>query len=587
MAKEGEYLPKDTPAAAEKSTRTFDPAKNATLEGRLPEKVATTTQEASQAAPKTVGRGIMSTPNFQTVGEPYSNIKPDPNFTLQGGPYTKSYSKEVATVKPEPTFTEKMAQGAKYTPPPKPEPTMGERMAGSAKYVPPKVDPYTGEVVKEGVSIGARAAEAGKGIISGFKGAAKSLLSPLASAAPVLNVLGAQQANEAALGRNVGRIATGQESSTGTIAQEAALQFMRDPTMAMKALQTAAGVREATLPGISESTPAKPATPSTGQPLSTPATFITGGAVDQAAPGAQKPQPKQFETSRVPESQTAVSTEPKAPSFTREQVEGMAEKGQAISRGAGGNFRYVQGPNGQVVKQNTDTGEVVPMSVQGITGNVLKPGEESPLAREARTRKETAFRDALVRQAFQPIDANTNVADVGTIKRNRLAAQQLLEQLDRSQQAGAQLGLEEKKLASTERATAATQEQNRLAKEAEQQYKKERLGLDERKTIAAEEAARNKPTRETYKGATLQGTPESIAQQKADIDRDAFSKSWSKENPQGMMESDKLYKARQVLAANTKYPMYNKDTNTPMKLRMDTEGNLYTQGQNGEAIPYM
>lgn len=275
---------------------------------------------------------------------------------------------------------------------------------------------------------------------------------------------------------------------------------------------------------------AAPATPTAGQPLTTPATFIAGGAVDQAAPVAQKAQPKQFETSRVPEVQTAVSTEPKAPSFTREQVEGMAEKGQAVSRGAGGNFRYVQGPNGQVVKQNTDSGEVVPMSVQGITGNVLKPGEESPLAREARTRKETAFRDALMRQAFQPIDANTNVADVGTIKRNRLAAQQLLEQLDRSQQAGAQLGLEEKKLASTERATEATQEQNRLAKEADQRYKQERLGLEERKTKAAEDAAKNKPRTVIYKGEKLQGTPEDIEIGKQQLDA-KIAGQWDKKNP--------------------------------------------------------
>lgn len=283
-------------------------------------------------------------------------------------------------------------------------------------------------------------------------------------------------------------------------------------------------------PGASESTPAKLATPSTGQPLSTPATFIAGGAVDQAAPGAQKAQPKQFETTRVPESQTAVSTEPKAPSFTREQVEGMAEKGQAVSRGSGGNFRYVQGPDGKIVKQNTDSGEVVPMSVQGITGNILKPGEESPLAREARTRKETAFRDALMRQAFQPIDANTNVADVGTIKRNREVAQQLLKQMDFNQNAQASLGLEEKKLASTERATAATQEQNRLVKEADQRYKQERLGQEERKIKAAEEAAKSKPRTVIYKGEKLQGTPEDIDLGKQQLDT-KIAGQWDKKNP--------------------------------------------------------
>ena len=150
--------------------------------------------------------------------------------------------------------------------------------------------------------------------------------------------------------------ATGQESSTGAIAQEAALQFMRDPTLAMKALQTAAGPKPSAASKAATVAP-QPAPAETGKPLTTPATYIAGGVVDQAAPAARKPQPKQFETTRVPESQTAVSTEPKAPSFTGEQVEGFAQdKGQAVSRGEGGNFRYVQGPNGQVVKQNTDSG---------------------------------------------------------------------------------------------------------------------------------------------------------------------------------------------------------------------------------------
>lgn len=322
-----------------------------------------------------------------------------------------------------------------------------------------------------------------------------------------------------------------------------------------------------------------------------PTTILPGGAINQAAPAAKTTQPMQFETTRKPE--PAVSTEPKAPQISKEETEKTAqERGQAVSKGKGGNFRYVQGPNGSIVKQNIDSGEVVPMSVQGITGNILKPGEESPLAREVKDRKaaqaeakEAAFRDALLRMAQDQGDGT--FTGMGQAKRNRKLATQLLTQMDSRNQAAAQLGMEEKKLASSERATTATREQNRLAREQQAQYQQERLGLEERKTIAAEEAARSKPTRETYKGATLQGTPESIAQQKADIDRDAFSKSWSKENPQGMMESDKLYKARQVLAANTKYPMYNKDTNTPMKLRMDTEGNLYTQGQNGEAIPYM
>jgi hypothetical protein len=105
-----------------------------------------------------------------------------------------------------------------------------------------------------------------------------------------------------------------------------------------------------------------------------------------------------------------------------------------------------------------------------------------------------------------------------------------LEQLDRGKQADAALGLEEKKLASTERATAATQEQNRMAKEADQRYKQERLGLEERRTKAAEEAAKSKPRTAVYKGQKIQGSPEELEYEKRQIDTKQASQ-WDKNNP--------------------------------------------------------
>lgn len=313
--------------------------------------------------------------------------------------------------------------------------------------------------------------------------------------------------------------------------------------------------------------PAKPA----AQPMTTQADNLAVGAQLQGG-GTVGNQEPAIDFSQNPK--TVPLKQGETEMQRANQIEKTAqEKGQAVSRGEGGNFRYVQGPNGQIIKQNTDTKEVVPMSVQGITGNILKPGEESPLAREARTRKETAFRDALVRQAFQPIDANTNVADVGTIKRNREVAQQLLSQLDAKQAAEGQLGMEEKKLASTERATAATQEQNRLYKEADAKYKQEKLGLEERKTQAAEEAAKSKPRTVVYKGEKLQGTPEDIEIGKQQLDA-KIAGQWDKKNPKPsgiLTTNDDVIKHYEKRA---KELGYDSDVSTAANLAQRIQGNL-------------
>lgn len=448
-----------------------------------------------------------------------------------GEPYVKSQSRALAVIpqpKPEPTFTEKMGQGAKYSPPPKPEPTMGERMSASAGYTPPKVDPYTGQVIKESAPLGARIAEAGRGIISGFKGVAQKVLAPVAGAAPMLNVAGAQAANEAAMQSNVQRLAAGETetpvSTKGSIEQEIALQAMRDPMFAMKALSTAMGAgqeakkgAEGQKPAATAQQPATPEQPAKPAPMSTQDTNLAAGAQlpGGGTVGTQEPV---IDFSQRP------ATVPLKQGQTEMQrgteIEKTAqERGQAVSKGAGGNFRYVQGPNGTVVKQNIDTGEVVPMSVQGITSNVLKPGEESPLAREVKERKaaqaeakEAAFRDALLRMAQDQGDGT--FTGMGQAKRNRKLATQLLAQMDNRNQAAAQLGMEEKKLASTERATAATQEQNRLYREQQAADKKTELGLKERQVIAAEEAAKNKTRKEMFGEHKLEGSPQAIAAQK-------------------------------------------------------------------------
>lgn len=503
MAKEGEYLPKDTPAAAEKSTRTFNPAKNATLEGSLPEKVSV----VAQRAPRATGKGIVGAPyqpNFKTVGGPYSNIKPDPNFTMQGEPYTKSYSKELVASKPKPTS--------------------GQAWAAESASVSP------GQVGSALKSVGGK------------------VLSALNKGGTIWDA--ATQYSQPANIEEVMRIkaAKGDPDAQRVVAQggvnpilEATKKPIRDVNAAVmdKVMGIFAGSPDKK---VAEKQP----TAETGKPLTTSATFIPGGAVDQAAP-VQKAQPTQFETTRVPEAATA---QPGTPQYTAAQIDEFAQpKGsaaglqQGVSRGDGGNFRYVQGPNGQVVKQNTDSGEVVPMSVQGITGNISTPGEESPLAREARTRRETAFRDALMRQAFQPIDANTNVADVGTIKRNRLAAQQLLEQMDKSQQAGAQLGMEEKKLASSERSTAATQEQNRLAKEADQRIRDRQAAATEKQADIAAQAEERKASEKTYlvDGKAVKMTDARYKQYQTEKARDQFFKTKTKKEGLSPEEAEAEY----------------------------------------------
>jgi hypothetical protein len=290
---------------------------------------------------------------------------------------------------------------------------------------------------------------------------------------------------------------------------------------------------KATEPAATAQQPVTPEQPAKPAPLSTQDTNLAAGAQlpGGGTVGTQEPV---IDFSQRP------ATIPLKQGQTEMQrgteIEKTAqERGQAVSKGKGGNFRYVQGPNGTVVKQNIDTGEVVPMGVQGITGNVLKPGEESPLAREVKERKaaqaeakEAAFRDTLLRMAQDQGDGT--FTGMGQAKRNRKLATQLLTQMDSRNQAAAQLGMEEKKLASSERATAATQEQNRLAREQQAQYQQERLGLDERKTIAAEEAARNKPRVVTYKGEVLRGTPEDIEIGKRQTD-EKLAAQWDKTNP--------------------------------------------------------
>lgn len=218
----------------------------------------------------------------------------------------------------------------------------------------------------------------------------------------------------------------------------------------------------------------------------------------------------------VEQPKPAVSTEPQAPSFTKEEIEGFAQdKGQAVSKGEGGNFRYVQGPNGQIVKQNTDTGEAVPMSVQGVTRNIIKEGEEGPLAREVRERKEAAatakeeaFRNALLQMAQSQGDGS--FTGMGQAKRDRRMAQFLLGQMDTNRQKAAENALEREKMAATERSTEATREQNRLAKAADQALKQKQIDVAQEGNEIRRQALEGKSAKRTYMigDRPVQMTPE-------------------------------------------------------------------------------
>lgn len=441
-----------------------------------------------------------------------------------GEPYVKSQSKALAVIpqpKPELSFIERMEQGAKIKPP-KIEPSMTEKMAESAKYIPPKVDPYTGEIIKESAPLGSRMTSAGKGIISGFKGTAQKVLKPFLAANPVVDVALAQQANEGAIRRNVQRVAGGESSPTGVVAQEAALQFMRDPTMALKALGAATGGKTATESDVFKSAPMANnmvrETETTEKTLPAGAPPKNGATVGDKEPAVDMSRLAINTKVEAPveKPKPAVSTEPQAPSFTKEEIEGFAkDRGQAVSKGQGGNFRYVQGPNGQIVKQNTDTGETVPMSVQGLTGNIIKEGEEGPLAREARMRreaaasaKEEAFRNALLQMAQSQGDGS--FTGMGQAKRDRKMAQFLLGQLDTSRQKAAENALEREKMAMTERNTAATQEQNRLAKAADQALKQKQIDVAQEGNEIRRQALEGKSAKRTYMigDRPVQMTPE-------------------------------------------------------------------------------
>lgn len=560
-------------------------------------------------------------PGYEYIPQQKSGIfKPRPASATPmgvpvGDPYVKSQSRALAVIpqpKPEPSFTEKMAQGAKYAPP-KVGPTMTEKMAGGAKYVPPKVDPYTGEVIKESAPLGSRMASAGKGIIGGFKGTSQKVLKPLLAVNPVVDVALAQQANEGAMRRNVQRVAGGEASPTGAIAQEAALQFMRDPTMALKALGAATGGKTAleseVFNGASSAGTAPTASEKPSEQAPALASVLPGGVVEQAVPVAaeqKKEAPTQFGTSRVTEAAMEQSATPR---YTAAQIDefakpkaGQSGLQQAVSKGQGGNFRYVQGPNGEIVKQNLDTSEVVPMSVQGITGNVLKPGEESPLAREVRQRKEAAatareeaFRNALLQMAQSQGDGS--FTGMGQAKRDRKMAQQLLSQLDARQQAAAQNALEREKMATTERNTEATREQNQLAKAADQALKQKQIDVAQEGNDLRKQALENKPIRETYKGQTFQGTKASIEQQKADFDKELQAKSWDKANPKpsGLLTTNsdmlKHYQAR------AKALGYNPDINKASsrataianllgKVSPEQADELSTEFQREYGVPY-
>lgn len=473
-------------------------------------------------------------PGYENIPKQSAGIfKPRPSSVTPmavpvGEPYVKSQSRALAVIpqpKPEPTFTEKMAQGAKYAPP-KVEPSMAEKMAGSAKYSPPKIDPYTGEVIKEGASVGSKVASAGRGILDAAKGTAKSVLRPLLAANPIVDAAMAQQANEASMGRNVQRMASGQDKY-GTLAQEAALQFMRDPTMAIKALGSATGGKIATESDVFKSAPMannmtqKTETAEKAFPVGT--SLPGGGTAGDKEPEIDMPKPtinaKVEAPVEKPKPEPVVMSLDK-PQYSREEINAFAQPKagqsglqQAVSRGSGGNFRYVQSDKGELIKQNLDTGELkligmAPSKEQQAEAEARRDKFVSEYNARKASEKEEAFRNALLQMAQSQGDGS--FTGMGQAKRDRKMAQFLLGQLNAQQQAGAQNALEREKMGITERNTAATLEQNRLAKAADQALKQKQIDVAQEGNEIRRQALEGKSAKRTYMigDRPVQMTPE-------------------------------------------------------------------------------
>ena len=183
----------------------------------------------------------------------------------------------------------------------------------------------------------------------------------------------------------------------------------------------------------------------------------------------------------------------------------------------------------------------------GITRNIVKPGEEGPMAKSARLRKEKeqrAYHDALVQMATRPITGQTNIGDIAGIKAQRRSALAMLGEEAANQRAAQQAGLEERKIGATERHALATEEANKLAAQQRADYQRGMLKTaEERNRIAAETKA-NAPRTETFGKYTLKGTPKDIAAQKIQLSRQDFIKAKGKELADSFGEEEALTKAQ-------------------------------------------
>ena len=505
MAIKGEYIPKEETIKPEAA-----PPKPAspTIEGRLP---AATTAETK---PAVTGKGITKlgtgyNPNFETVEGPYSNVKNAPNFETVGEPYKKSYSKELATIEnpAEKTF---------------------------------KRDPH----LRESFS---KAKQAGTERVAAARAASESA-TPMGMAEKVAKP-GIVQSGKAALSGILSQAVPAQLAYE--LFQNPELKAQREAAL-QKGLSKINAPKDNTFGFPTEpSATTKKGTPSTAPVSKTP---LPGGDVERAFPGGlpekEKPEQRQFETSRVPPAQT-ISETAKAPEYTAEQVEEFSKGGtdQAVSKGKGGNFRYVIDVKGRPVKQNIDTGEIVPMA-GGITRNIIKPGEEGPMAKSARLRKEKeqrAYHDALVQMATMPITGQTDIGDIAGIKARRKAALAMLGEEAANQRAAQQAGLEERQIGATERHALATEEANALERqrkiasdEAKAEREERRLGLYEQGL----KAKANAPRTETFGKYTLKGTPKDIAAQKMQLSRQDYVKAKGKELADSFGEEEALTKAQ-------------------------------------------
>jgi hypothetical protein len=311
-------------------THGFDPAINPGSRGPAPYQYNLTevTGPFSKVPPRgTIGAGK------NLIPAPGMGMTPISDVTMNSGRFDRVGSRP--SIQPEPAAVPPPA--ANLVP-------AGPLNSGSkVNWVPGSgvvEDLWSGRPLTDGGSVGSRVA-------AGIRGVARPAIQAVSDFAPALNVMGAMGYNDAAMERNVPRLADQQNPTTGALAQETALQFMRSPAMGMRALQiaTGAGDQEAaapqqpapnvTLPAGAEST--------VRSPLAAP----TPSYVQLDQPRESIPQPVAAQ-----------------PAWGRQVDINDVQSGEGVMRNATGTYGYRQMPNGDLMKFDAQGNQV------GKLGNV-------------------------------------------------------------------------------------------------------------------------------------------------------------------------------------------------------------------------